>query len=264
MRVFDAFLFSSELDMLECRLTELGSSRVYRHILVEAPWDHQGRPKPLHYAENRERFSAWADRIIHVILGADEGNQVHPWAREHIQRSFVWEGLGKAGAAKDDVVLICDVDEIPSQAAVACLPEPFISLEMRLHPYAVDWLADVPWKGPVAARAGAVSCFTTARDRRAAYPVLDGGGWHFTWFGGPDAIQAKAQVSCDVNVADGAGRWYRDGLAGAVSHAGAGRLIPVDVDESWPQWICERRCPPSWFRPRARAQNPDRVKAGAC
>ena len=250
MRVFDAFMFGSELDMLELRLTELDKTAVYRHILVEAPWDHHGRPKPLHYAENRGRFAPWADRIIHVAVPAAHGNQMHPWAREHIQRSFVWDGLGKAGAGKDDTVLICDADEIPSPAAVACRPAPFASLEMRLHPYAVDWLADVPWRGPVAARAGSVACFTTVRDRRAAYPVIADGGWHFTWLGGPDAIRAKAQVSCDIGSAGGADRWYAGGMPGAVTGAGASRLIPVDVDGTWPRWIVDRKCPPEWFRPR--------------
>ena len=213
MRVFDAFLFNDELDMLETRLTELDGSGVYRHILVEAPWDHHGRPKPLHYADNRERFAPWNNRITHVALPFEDGWQVSPWAREHIQRGWTWEGLGKAGAAQDDTVLICDVDEIPSRAAVACRPGPFTSLKMRLHPYAVDWLADVPWQGAVAARAGSVSCFTTARDRRAAYPVVGDGGWHFTWLGGPQRIVAKSHVSCDIppcdEVRDGASYWYR-------------------------------------------------------
>lgn len=254
MRVFDAFMFGGELDMLELRLTELDTSNVYRHILVEAPWDHHGRRKPLHYAENRERFAPWASRIVHVALPFEDGWQVHPWAREHIQRGWTWEGLGKAGATQNDAVLICDVDEIPSAAALACRPDPFINLKMRLHPYAVDWLADVPWQGAVAARAGSIACFTTARDRRAAYPVLEDGGWHFTWLGGPARIMTKATVSCDIELCDevreGAGHWYRDGAAGAVTHAGATRLIPVDVDESWPQWIQHRKCPPEWFRPR--------------
>jgi len=255
VKVWDAFMFGGELDMLECRLTELDGTPIYRHILVEAPWDHHGRPKPLHYAENRQRFAPWADRIVHITAGPDDGNQMHPWAREHIQRSFTWEGLGKAGASKDDTVLICDVDEIPSVAAVTCHPAPFVSLKMRMAAYAVDWLADVPWRGAVAARAGSVACFTTARDRRAAYPVLDGGGWHFTWLGGPDAIRAKALVSCDIGTSDGADRWYRDGVAGAVAHAGVYELTPVDVDESWPRWIYQRKCPPMWFRPRRSGQS---------
>jgi len=252
VRVFDTFMFGGELAMLECRLTELDKTPVYRHVLVEAPWDHHGRPKPLHYAENRGRFAAWADRIVHVPVPAAHGSQIHPWAREHIQRSFVWEGLGKAGAAKDDVVLVCDVDEIPSAAAAACHPAPFAALKMRLHPYAVDWLADVPWLGAVAARAGSVGCFTTVRDRRAAYPVIPGAGWHFTWLGGPAAIQAKSRTSCDVGPvgAATAARWYAEGLPGAVAHAGAHELTAASVDATWPAWVQARKCPPEWFRPR--------------
>jgi len=259
VRVFDAFLFNNELDMLECRLTELDSTPIYRHILVEAPWDHHGKPKPLHYADNANgRFGPWKDRIVHIVADETHGWQAHPWAREHVHRSWTWDGLGKAGTTKGDTVLICDVDEIPSPAAVACRPKPFISLAQRFAAYAVDWLVPVPWQGAVAARADAISCFTTARDGRGMYPVLDDGGWHLTWLGGPDAIRAKAKVMCHLElyaqVMDGATRWYRFGEAGAVRHGvqqeGVQHLIPVDVDETWPQWIYKRRCPPEWFRPR--------------
>ena len=54
-KAWDAFLFCNELDLLEARLTELDSA-VYRHVLVEAPVTFQGDPKPLWYAENKERF----------------------------------------------------------------------------------------------------------------------------------------------------------------------------------------------------------------
>ena len=65
-RVYEAFLFCDELDLLEARLIELDSA-VYRHVLVEAPVTFQGTPKPLHYLENQDRFAPWKDKIIHVV-----------------------------------------------------------------------------------------------------------------------------------------------------------------------------------------------------
>ena len=108
--LWDTFMFRDELDMLEARLTELEDSPVYRHVLVEATTTHTGIPKPLYYDGNKERYARWADRIVHVI--ADVSNEPHPWAMEHAQRNHIWAAI--ADADPDDIVILGDVDEIPS------------------------------------------------------------------------------------------------------------------------------------------------------
>lgn len=55
--IIDCFTFFNELDVLEIRLRELDGV-VDRFVLVEATLTHQGKPKPLLYAENKERFAA--------------------------------------------------------------------------------------------------------------------------------------------------------------------------------------------------------------
>lgn len=37
-------------------------------IAVEGRRSLQGRPKPLHYADNAQRFARFASKIIHVVL----------------------------------------------------------------------------------------------------------------------------------------------------------------------------------------------------
>ena len=54
-RLFDCFTFFNELDPLELRLREL-DALVHRFVLVEAPQTFTGRPKPLHFKLNRDRF----------------------------------------------------------------------------------------------------------------------------------------------------------------------------------------------------------------
>ncbi len=39
--------------------------------------------------------------------------------------------------------------------------------------------------------------------------------------------------------------YYRDGF-----HVDGLKLEPVDVDETWPQWIADGHAPASWYRPR--------------
>src|SRR5215469_3785074 len=142
-RVFDAFLFCDELDLLEARLIELNSA-VWRHVLVEAPVTFQGNAKPLFFAENRERFAPWKDKIVHVVADLD-GHQGH-WAREHASREAIWQGLD--GLRGDDIFMLSDVDEIPR--ADACQAAPGHTITVRSHAVAVNLLDPHWWAGPVA------------------------------------------------------------------------------------------------------------------
>ena len=57
VRVFDLFLFSFELDVLEMRLYELNAT-VDAFVIVESPWTLRGAPKPLVYQRYASRFAA--------------------------------------------------------------------------------------------------------------------------------------------------------------------------------------------------------------
>ena len=57
--VIDAFPFNDELDMLELRLGTLDAVVDY-FVLVESPRTFSGMPKPLYYAENKDRFAKWS------------------------------------------------------------------------------------------------------------------------------------------------------------------------------------------------------------
>jgi hypothetical protein len=84
--------------------------------------------------------------------------------------------------------------------------------------------------------------------RRTSY---EDAGWHFTWIGGRDASVAKLGSFCHPEVADRievglrSDRFMFEGF-----HVDGTRLLPVEVDETWPVMIAERRCPESWWRPR--------------
>jgi hypothetical protein len=264
VRTYDTFLLNDELDMLECRLTEL-DGKVHRHVLVEAKLDHQGNPKPLHYAENAERFAPWADKIVHVVADVpsreDDGN---PWSREFAQRQAVWQGLD--GVEPEDLVLVCDVDEIPSDRALGLQLDEVAALSMRLSMFAVDWVYPQETRIAIAGRAGMLHRVPlhVLRDNgvRSTLPLVTGAGWHFTWLGGPEAIRRKAGQFCHLELQElvlagnEAGEWYEQGwtwhgpVAPYPPPRRAARLTAVDVDEGWPAYIRERRCPDSWFRPR--------------
>lgn len=246
--IIDCFMFRDELDMLEGRLREL-DSLVDSFVLVEAPVTHQGDPKPLVFAENTSRFEPWAHKIVHVVADGLPSSMT-PWRREHAQRDAARPALD-AIAADDDVVLIADVDEFPPRGFDYDAMGPVASFAQRLAMYAVDWLYPEPHVCTVAARWDALKgkSLAAVRDNRYAYPVTEG-GWHLTWLGGQEGQQAKLAVTCHDEMTDhskhllASGRCYREGI----HHTGEFMMTPADVDDTWPAFIWERRCPESWFR----------------
>ena len=109
-RLFDCFCFFKELDLLEIRLKEL-SPAVDRFVLAESHWDFAGNPKPLYYADNRERFAEFQDRIVHIVIDERPPQEDTRFAFQHHQSDQLLRGLGDAGP--NDIVLISDLDEIP-------------------------------------------------------------------------------------------------------------------------------------------------------
>ena len=247
---------NNELDMLECRLTEIAEAIDYM-IVVEADVDHQDHPKPLWISENLDRFDQWKDKLVVVrATGLPTAKDYpDPWARENAQREHVRTGFEEIGGVPSDcVILHGDIDEIPTVLATRNVrPKGFVAFEQRGHFFAVDWLYPYPWMGTVAARAADVKSFTAMRDRRNLTPIrLPDAGWHLSWLGGDEANLAKLGSFCHPEVADrihrglGVGNTFlNDGI-----HVDGAVMTPVDVDSSWPKWIAARRCPDNWFRPR--------------
>lgn len=256
--IYDTFMFGDELDILECRLREMESVPDLKHVIVEADVAHRGYSKPLWYAENRERFSAWGDRIVHVSVSADElprGDD--PWSRELAQREFAKRGL--EGAGWHDVVLHGDCDEIPrADVLLEAMAEggmPFV-LAQRLCQYAADWVHPFTWQGTVVTRARSVGSFAQLRGMRNSLHRVADGGSHLSWMGGTDAHVAKLESHCHLEMtlateeALRLGVWLREGM-----HSDGHKLAGVDVDSTWPQWVHKRECPESWFRPRGESDS---------
>ena len=261
-KIVDTFPFNNELDLLECRLTELYDA-VDKFVIVEATVDHQDHVKPLHYQDNKERFAAFADKIVHVVAQdmptITEDND--PWAREHAQRESIAIGLVKIGVDSSDIVLQSDVDEIPDPFIVRNIrPTGLCVFEQRLHCFAIDWEHPSPWYGTVAATVQTLGRFkmmpfSFMRDARLSAPCpphLRNAGHHFSWLGGNAAQQAKVNSFCHPEILlDGEVRrmlnedaYYRFGW-----HVDGTRQKPCEVDETYPRWIRDGHAPANWYRP---------------
>ena len=259
--VVDCFPMHDELDLLECRLTELYDA-VDWFVLVEADVTHQDRPKPYYYLDNVERFAAFKDKIVAVQATqlptlADDPD---PWAREHAQREWIANGLATIGVSSDDVILQSDIDEIPRALQTRnCRPQGLVAFEQRLHCFAVDWVHPDKWMGTVAGRASAIRAlgempFGRMRDTRniaPCPPAYRDAGWHLSWLGGNEAQRRKLGAFCHPEIADR----IEAGLTEDVFliegwHVDGRKMTAVDVDDDYPRWIVEGHAPASWYRPR--------------
>lgn len=266
---WDAFPFAGtpvELLLLECRLTEL-YDHVDGFIIVEADVDHQNKPKPWRFLDEADRYEQWSDKITYVQASGlpDSPHLENPWAREHAQREWIAQGLEDVGAEDDDVVFQSDLDEIPSRLAVRNVrPQrnEMVSLHQRGHFWAIDWLypLDHGWFGTVAARWGCIKSladhrasgpFAAMRDSRNMNKKVPGGGWHFSWLGGPEAAERKVGSFCHPEVVDRLEKHGFDYYRETGIHIDGVPMKPVDVDRTWPKWMQDRdNVPSNWYRPR--------------
>jgi hypothetical protein len=262
--IWDTAMFKDEDDMLLCRLEAFADAPgEVRHVFAESRHTHRGVPKPLNFPV----LELADDPEIRYVVDNWEPD-ADPWTNEHHQRNAAWKIID-AEAADDDAVLICDIDEIPNWDLLLWLDGPGraaleqfpVAIHMRTFLFAADWEVKIPLPPTCVAasvqylrkRAAGGEYLAGVRDGRDDYPVLMGGGWHFSWVGGPERQRAKLETAtCHTEIlATPEADLIRSGARWRSAEDGGGLpVVPVDVDESWPDFVHERRCPPSWFRPR--------------
>lgn len=195
-KLIDCFTFYNEIEMLELRLTELYDV-VDKFIIVESNLTHKGDNKKFYYEENSWKFKKWKDKIIHVKIEFPEHLDV--WGREKYQRNSFMPSLYSLGLSNDDIVVISDLDEIPDSNTLSYIKTSYpmkglFKLEMDhywasiynkliypekwYHAKIVDWET---LKG------------RTPDDCRLDFNCQwwERGGWHLSYFGGPDLIVNK-------------------------------------------------------------------------
>lgn len=199
MKIYDGLMLNDELDLLELRLMEIGDLVDYV-VVVESNYTFRGDSKPLWFQEFRHRFNHWESKIRHVVsdptMGSDPtvDNFIVP-SFEYAQRRGISEGF--YGADMTDIVMISDVDEIPSRRVLDRIrrqpPASPHVFEQKLFYYSVNWMHKKPWYGTIAMPRGLSKemDIQEIRDSRGSLPGLEHGGWHFSWMGNADDIKHK-------------------------------------------------------------------------
>ena len=228
--IYDCFTFFNELDLLEIRLRTL-SEVVDRFVLAESRYTHTGKPKPLYYQANAARFQDFADRIIHVIapdptdLECDANDQRPSWIRENAQRNATIDRI-RARLKDDDLLIVSDLDEIPTPQAVLAARKSAcpVCFRQKMYYYFANYrnCTSPYWYGSVALtyRAFKDPCTYSHLETGIAFPsaqvaapstskvralrklkVLRNGGWHFSYLGGISKIREKLGCIVDGGMA---------------------------------------------------------------
>jgi beta-1,4-mannosyl-glycoprotein beta-1,4-N-acetylglucosaminyltransferase len=217
--IYDCFAFFNELDLLEIRLEELFPV-VDKFVLVEATRTFQGNPKPLYFRENQDRFQKYMDKITVITVDQypnfwTKFRKPKPFDLDNHQKEQI--KLGLKNAKPDDLVIISDLDEIPSRAGISyCIENPgFYVFEQRLFYYFLDYQCShfhiegkVPvahynlngigyWRGSVMIPLRQLESVKKTRMLRSLPQdernIMRDSGWHFSYLGGLEAIIKKLQ-----------------------------------------------------------------------
>jgi beta-1,4-mannosyl-glycoprotein beta-1,4-N-acetylglucosaminyltransferase len=232
-KIIDAFLFFQELDLLDIRLEYL-DPYVDIFVIVEACQTFSGKSKPFNFERHKKRYSRYAHKInyfkiedyhenfesVKSFLNAKNTpshskilqflleHKHYPkseirWVLDAYHRECIHLALD-VSANDDDIVILSDMDEIPSEklfsdgtlSILGSRPRVCRQHEFR---YYLNFYKDSNWLGTI------FSIYSTIKrrslnelriDSKAArsfvhQDAIENGGYHFTSCGNVQAIAEK-------------------------------------------------------------------------
>jgi beta-1,4-mannosyl-glycoprotein beta-1,4-N-acetylglucosaminyltransferase len=184
------------LDLLEIRLNELNDVVDY-FVITEGENTFQGNDKELVFLNNKDRFSKFLHKIIHVVVPSSELKPGDNWGNE--RKSFNYF-LNFISPNDDDVLILSALDEIPSKESITNIPNNTpCTISQGLYYF---YLNTRYWTNNNNRWDGSVS-YTYLQYKNSNINFYDlfikktnnkiYGGWHFSFLG--DAKNAVAKVN---------------------------------------------------------------------
>ncbi|KAK9064748.1 hypothetical protein SSX86_016130 [Deinandra increscens subsp. villosa] len=179
-KVFDAVLFNNEVDMLTIRWKEL-HPYIAQFVLLESNSTFTAIPKPHYFAINRERFGFVEPRLTYGTIGGRFQKGENPFVEEAYQRVALERLLRTAGIEDGDLLIMSDLDEIPSGHTIDLLrwcdgPPRIVHLNLNNYLYSYKFRLDhISWRA-------SVHRYQTGKTRYVHYRQTDyllaDSGWH--------------------------------------------------------------------------------------
>ena len=214
IKVYDTFLFNNEFDLLEIRFNILNEYVDY-FVLVESSITFSSNNKPLYYENNKDRFSKWSDKIIHVIVdnNVDELWQLAKsspnvgageswWLTDFYQKENVIVGLTNAN--ENDLVFVSDLDDIWEPCVIFKdgysydLDNVYRPIQTAYHYYLnnksnqdISAWTGTRFSSVKTLKKYGANHFRTEREVQSVN--IENGGWHFTNIGDFNFIKEKLE-----------------------------------------------------------------------
>lgn len=245
--ILDVFLYNGETDMATLRVATL-REHVDAMVAVSCNLTHQSDPADLQAPPDGCEWLV-IDAVPIPEGRGGNGTPYYQWIeRQH--RDGAAQAAAEWGA--DTIVLVSDVDEIPDPNTLedivcAAGKEP-VSVSMRMHGFALDYLYPLGWQGTTASRADALAP-QAHRSWRHRCPRI-GDGWHLSWFGDLQEKERKLRSFSHAELHDlDVGDCWRNGV-----HANGERMTRLSrevIDRMpWPEPLFNGfDIPPDWWAP---------------
>jgi beta-1,4-mannosyl-glycoprotein beta-1,4-N-acetylglucosaminyltransferase len=154
---------------------------------VEATKTHTGNLKPLFFQENKDRYAAYLDKIIHIVVD-DFPKTTDPWVRERFQRDAIARGYKRLSLTPSDWLIISDVDEIPNPQIlqnISSIKKGYYSLCQDLYYYTLQHYV-CAWYHAKLCTYDVFQDIQSTEKIRMSTPtngIIQKGGWHLSYFG---------------------------------------------------------------------------------
>lgn len=268
--IYDCIPFFNELDILKLRM-HIMAPYVDKFVIEESTVTFSGEPKPMTFAENRELFAEFEDKILYVAVDNSPMSGVTTHERDKFQKNQLIRAMGDC--KPDDIVIFSDVDEIPNPEVLTKILEDFdptkvYHLAQRMFYCFLNMeeisgnLLSITGEFPNVARKqwlGTKVCsfgnlpeegIVFLREVSPLDPAsvrVENGGWHFGYMGGNGERDVAKRIGVKVQAA--AHQEYNKSryLTEAVDRLLCGEdifgrnaeFIHVEIDETYPQYLRE-------------------------
>jgi beta-1,4-mannosyl-glycoprotein beta-1,4-N-acetylglucosaminyltransferase len=229
-KIYDCFPFFNELDLLEIRLNAL-YDKVDYFVISECDYTFSGLPKPFYFEDNKDKFSKFMDKIIHVknydtkeftnIQNKYEGkvgeqyqkiiNRMNSmidspetefgkghWCRDYLHKELTM--LKIVDCDPDDIILFGDCDEIPNPEKISEVVDlinqtnkPYVFKQKNMTYWVNNENITDTWYGQYIIKYSDIieSSCMFTRNNRVRFDLIEDGGWHLTFMGGENRVKEK-------------------------------------------------------------------------
>lgn len=276
MKIYDCFCFFNELDLLELRLNILDPYVDY-FVISEASVTHTGVHKPYYFEENKERYSKFLHKIIHLKIedtpndfinlpvsdpSTPDGecvNDINEFIKTQTQRFnrrtqiaygrdfYQKECIRRAliNCNDEDIIMSSDCDEIPNPEILKLADSflnnaPFFTFSQTTYYYYINLVKEYEWKGTRIGRYKDLKKYSYNELRAANIPSLSNGGWHFSFMGGPEKVKIKIQsYSAQEMNNQHVINSINDNINKGIDPFFRGGLTQVQIDDTYPKYLLD-------------------------